>query len=539
MPLNFPTNPTTNQTYTYNSVTWVWTGSRWEVQTSGSGSGGGVAQVYDVESTSTGFFDLPSGTTAQRPGGPTTGQLRYNSTTGFAEVYTVAGWGAFGAQPPAISSVTPSSYNGETNTEFTINGANFTVDASVKFVDNAGTEYIAAAVTYIDSTTLRARTPQDFTVAQEPLDVKVVQASGQVTRVDCIDCGGVPSWTTAAGSLGTQNMGTAVSIQLAATDPDAGATITYSVTSGTLPGGVTLNSSTGLLSGTAPSILGDTTYNFTVTAADNAGNQSARAFSFTVIAIDPNWAQVTMLLRGNGADGSTTIVDSSNTGRTFTIVGSTAISTSIKKFGTGSIAVLGGGNTASFYQSSGSITLPGAFTMEAWVYLLGSGRHALMGEPSGSAYSTGWGFAILDTIGPYGQTGAIKGISWILSPINGYGGNVVWSGQYPTLNTWTHIAVCRNSNGNWSFYMDGVKGTTQNSNAQSNTQYSGFPTDDGPTGSMTIPVYTGNFNGLTSGGNSVGMPAGFNGYIDEFRVTVGTARYSANFTPPSGPFPNQ
>jgi hypothetical protein len=200
---------------------------------------------------------------------------------------------------------------------------------------------------------------------------------------------------------------------------------------------------------------------------------------------------------------------------------------------------LGGGNTASFYQSGGSFTIPGAFTMEAWVYLLGSGRHALLGEPSGSAYSTGWGFAILDTIGPYGQTGAVKGISWILSPINGYGGNVVWSGQYPTLNTWTHIAVCRNASGNWSFYMDGIKGTTQNSNSQTNGTYSGFPTGDGPTGSMTIPVYTGNFNGLTSGGNSVGMPAGFNGYLDEFRVTIGTARYSADFTPPGGPFPNQ
>ena len=537
MPLNFPTNPTTNQTYTFNTVTWVWTGTRWEVQS--SGSGGGVAQVYDVASTSTGYFDLPSGNTLQRPATPDTGMIRYNSTTGFAEVYTAVGWGSFGAQPPSISSVTPASYNGESNTEFTINGANFTVDASVKFVDNAGTEYIASSVTFIDSTTLRARTPQDFTVAQEPLDVKVVQASGQTTRVDCIDCGGVPTWTTAAGSLGTQNMSTAVSIQLVATDPDAGATITYSVTSGSLPSGVTLNSATGLLSGTLPTLLSTVTYNFTITASDNAGNQSARTFSFTAVATDPNWDQVAMLLRGDGTSGSTTIVDSSTTGRTFTIVGSTAIDTSIKKFGTGSIAILGGGNTASFYQSGGSFTIPGAFTMEAWVYLLGSGRHALLGEPSGWAYSTGWGFAILDTIGPYGQTGAVKGISWILSPINGYGGNVVWSGQYPTLNTWTHIAVCRNAGGNWSFYMDGIKGTTQNSNSQANTQYSGFPTNDGPTGSMTIPVYTGNFNGLTSGGNSVGMPAGFNGYLDEFRVTIGTARYSADFTPPGGPFPNQ
>jgi hypothetical protein len=538
MPANFPSSPTLNQIYQYNNLSWKWDGSSWEAYNIDGGSGG-VAQVYDVASTSTGYFDLPSGNTAQRPTTPNTGMIRYNSTTGFAEVYNSVGWGAFGAQPPVISSVSPASFNGESNTEFTVNGFNFTVDATVKFIDNAGTEYTAALVSFIDSTTLRARTPQDFTVAQEPLDVKVSQASGQVTKVDCIDCGGVPTWSTAAGSLGTQDMNTAVSIQLVAIDPDAGATITYSVTSGSLPSGVTLNSSTGLLSGTAPTVLGDTTYNFTITATDNAGNQSStRAFSFTVIAVDPYWTQVVMLLHGDGSNGSTTIVDSSTTGRTFTIIGSTAISTSIKKFGTGSIAVLGGGNTASFYQNGGTITIPAAFTMEAYVYLLNSGRHVLLGEPSGQAYSTAWGFAILDTIGPYGQTGPIKGISWILSPITGYGGNVVWSGQYPTLNTWTHIAVCRNASGNWSFYMDGIKGTTQNSNSQAHG-YSNFPTNDGPTGSMTIPVYTGNFDGLTSGGNSAHMPASFNGYIDEFRVTIGTARYSSNFTPPSGPFPNR
>jgi hypothetical protein len=50
------------------------------------------AAVSDQNNTSTGYFDLPSGTTAQRPASPTVGMIRYNTTELKYEVYTSTGW---------------------------------------------------------------------------------------------------------------------------------------------------------------------------------------------------------------------------------------------------------------------------------------------------------------------------------------------------------------------------------------------------------------------------------------------------------------
>ncbi len=49
----------------------------------------------NIDNTATGYLDLPSGTTAQRPGSPNSGMVRYNSETGQFEGYSTA-WGALG-----------------------------------------------------------------------------------------------------------------------------------------------------------------------------------------------------------------------------------------------------------------------------------------------------------------------------------------------------------------------------------------------------------------------------------------------------------
>jgi hypothetical protein len=50
------------------------------------------AQVSDQNNSSTGYFDLPVGTTAQRPGSPVVGMMRYNTTTSEYEVYKASLW---------------------------------------------------------------------------------------------------------------------------------------------------------------------------------------------------------------------------------------------------------------------------------------------------------------------------------------------------------------------------------------------------------------------------------------------------------------
>jgi hypothetical protein len=56
---------------------------------------GGPAAVSDQLNSSTGYFDLPAGTTEQRPASPVAGMVRYNTTESQYEVYTGSEWKYF------------------------------------------------------------------------------------------------------------------------------------------------------------------------------------------------------------------------------------------------------------------------------------------------------------------------------------------------------------------------------------------------------------------------------------------------------------
>lgn len=232
--------------------------------------------------TTNNSITIPAGSTEDRPATPSVGMLRYNTTIGFFEIYDSIGWGTV-SSPPSISSVSPTSYNGEQGTQFTVNGSAFDSNSTVKFITSQGAEYSASSVSFINSTQLLATTSQDFTVAQEPLTVKVVNGAGlSSVLTQAIDCGGVPTWNTAAGTLATYvyPLNTTYSVSLSASDPDAGSSISYSVTSGALPDGALLNANTGAITGTISNPgASSVTSNFDVSAIDNAGNASVRSFN--------------------------------------------------------------------------------------------------------------------------------------------------------------------------------------------------------------------------------------------------------------------
>jgi hypothetical protein len=237
----------------------------------------------NTEISGTEAAKMPVGTTAQRANAQS-GDIRFNSTLSLMEYYDGTGWKSIDA-PPIVSSISPT-VESDANANITISGSFFATGATVKFVGNDGTEYASPSVTRNSSSEIVATTPATaLSVANEPYDVVVTNVSGlSGTLADALDAGGVPAFNESAGSLGTfyDINRTGISVDAGATDPD-GDTITYSVSVGSLPSGLSLNTSTGEISGNADVVGSDTTTTFTISAA-TASDTSTRQFSITIAA---------------------------------------------------------------------------------------------------------------------------------------------------------------------------------------------------------------------------------------------------------------
>ena len=235
----------------------------------------------NITDTGTEGTKVATGTTAQR--GSTTGQWRYNTTTGFFEGRNTTGTFSTLEPTPIVTSVDDTEVDsaGGGNQTIVITGQNFKTGDVASFVGNAGASFDADTTTIDSATQITAVAPKSsFLNAQEPYKVKVTSSSGLAgtSSSGLINVDNAPTWTTNAGSLGSiAEDATGNHFTVAATDAE-GDTIAYSVQSGSLAG-LSLDSSTGVISGDPDDVSGDTTNNFTLRAT--AGGKTAdRAFSY-------------------------------------------------------------------------------------------------------------------------------------------------------------------------------------------------------------------------------------------------------------------
>ena len=204
-----------------------------------------------------------------------------------------------------------------------------------------------------------------------------------------------------------------------------------------------------------------------------------------------------LLLNGTNAG----IIDSSRKNN-LELVGNTSLSTSAKKFGTAS---------AVFDHSGDYITLPqtefkpfrtGDFTIECWVY------HDTTPNGNGQGYfQLSNGYLNSQVRGPAAGAEGNNG-KWTM-----FAGTTQYTHTgLPQINTWYHVALVRNS-GTTKLYVNG----TEYLSASDTTDY-----DD------TYFIVGGWYS------TSYLM----DGYIDDFRITQGKARYTSNFTVPDAQHPS-
>ena len=272
----------------------------------------GVEGATNIVDSGTEGTRVATGTTAQR--GSTQGQIRFNTTTGLAEYYDGTGFKSIDS-PPTVSSISPTSLDEadlSSNQTIVITGDSFSNTVTVTIIGDNGTTFTPASTTRNSPQQVTITTPTTLVNNNEPYDIKVENSSGlSGTLSNALSINDAPAFAVASGSLGTltDNDRSASNLTAVTATDEENDSLTFSITSGSAPAGLTFNSN-GTWSGTANAVSSDAISNFTVQVTD--GNSPAtRDYSITVLApIQMSY----LIVAGGGGGGSSGQVDTAGGG---------------------------------------------------------------------------------------------------------------------------------------------------------------------------------------------------------------------------------
>ena len=448
--LNFPTSPTLNDTYSFNGKTWVWNGLGWQLQNQGAINGLVIGNVtpaagtfttvsatgnvvggnvtttgltktatfsvtgnvignlipsanitYDLGSSTQRWRDLwLSGTTIQlgaasisasgdsvsMGSGNITGNYFFGNgsqLTGIAiAVTTVAYPGTATAADPA---------GGQT---ITVTGTGFN-SGIIAYINNT-----LCSTTYVSATSLTLVTPA---TAAGTYNVSLYNTDGTSgTKPGGIVFSPIPVWVTASGALTGATVDVSYSTSVSAT----GDGITYSVTTGSLPTGLSLNASTGAITGT-PTVVATSTFSITATDAQNQG--VARSFSIDVA----NVILVDYLVVAGGGGGS-----NYGAGGAGGLLQATAVAFTPTVTYTVTVGAGGTGAVTGNVGSNSSISGSGFTTVTS----IGGGRGGVANAGAGTSGGSGGGGGYNSGAGGSGTAGP---------PIQGYNGGAGFAANNP------------------------------------------------------------------------------------------------------------
>ena len=240
-------------------------------------------------------IDVSTGTTGQRATTFGSGTLRFNSTTNLLEYYTGTDWKSIDS-PPLItnftldggSSVTTAAVDNEASGDMTlvIAGSLFdTTGATVTLVGTSETLSTQSLVRNSANQLTATFTRTQIDNSNSPYTLKVTNGSGLAASLaDAItNDTGAPAWYNAADTNANIFDGGRGSVSIAADNGFHGASNatagTWSVSSGSLPSGLSMNASTGAITGSTDAVGSDSVTTFTIQVT---GDELAGTRQFTI-----------------------------------------------------------------------------------------------------------------------------------------------------------------------------------------------------------------------------------------------------------------